>query len=114
MRNKIKNIHPGEVLQEEFLIPLEISAYRLAKDVGIPQTRVSEILKGRRSLTADTCLRFSKYFGNSAQFWMGLQAAYDIEEGQRKLKVALERIKPKKSVPAKRKTRTVGRSVRVS
>jgi addiction module HigA family antidote len=114
MRNKIKNIHPGDVLQEEFLIPLEISAYRLSKDVGIPQTRVSEILKGRRSLTADTCLRFSKYFGNSAQFWMGLQSAYDIEEAQRKLKVALERIKQTKSAPVKRKTRTVGRQVRVS
>jgi addiction module HigA family antidote len=70
---KIKNIHPGEIILEEFLIPLEISAYRLSKDIGIPQTRVSEIIKGNRRITADTALRLSKYFGNSAKFWLGLQ-----------------------------------------
>jgi addiction module HigA family antidote len=80
---KLKNIHPGEVLQEEFLIPLEISAYRLSKDIGIPQTRISEILKGNRRVTADTALRLSKYFGNSAKFWLGLQDDFDIEEEQR-------------------------------
>lgn len=63
---KLKNIHPGEVLSEEFLIPFGISAYKLAKDIGIPQTRVSEILKGNRRITADTALRLSKYFGNRA------------------------------------------------
>ena len=84
---KIKNIHPGEILQEEFLTPLELSAYRLSKDIGIPQTRVSEILKGNRRITADTALRLSKYFGNSAKFWLGLQDDFDIEEeGQRKFK----------------------------
>ena len=93
MKSRIKNIHPGEVLLEEFLIPMEISAYRLSKDIGIPQTRVSEILKGRRRLTADTCLRLSRYFGNTAQFWMGLQSEYDIEEAQNRLKAALLRIK---------------------
>jgi len=67
--NELRNIHPGEVLMEEFLIPLEISAYRLSKDIGIPQTRISEILKGRRRITADTALRLSQYFGNSAKFW---------------------------------------------
>src|ERR1700740_2808667 len=77
---KLKNIHPGEVLQEEFLIPLEISAYRLAKDIFIPQTRVSEIIKGNRRITADTALRLSLYFGNSAKFWLGLQDDFDIEE----------------------------------
>lgn len=65
---KLKNIHPGEILKEEFLIPLEISAYRLSKDIGIPQTRISEIIKGNRRITADSALRFSKYFGNSAKF----------------------------------------------
>lgn len=65
---------------EEFLIPFEISAYRLAKDIGIPQTRVSEILKGNRRITADTALRLSKYFGNSAKFWLGLQDDFDLEE----------------------------------
>ena len=77
---KLPNIHPGEVLNEEFLIPLEISAYRLAKELGIPQTRISEILKGRRRITADTALRLSQFFGTSAKFWLGLQDDYDIEE----------------------------------
>lgn len=77
---KLKNIHPGEILQEEFLIPLGLSAYKLSKDIGIPQTRVSEIIKGNRRVTADTALRLSKYFGNSAKFWLGLQDDFDIEE----------------------------------
>ena len=77
---KLKNTHPGEILQEEFLIPLEISAYKLSKDIGIPQTRISEIVKGNRRITADTALRLSKYFGNSAKFWLGLQDDFDIEE----------------------------------
>jgi len=82
MKN-LANIHPGEVLQEEFLLPLEISAYRLSKDLDIPQTRISQILKGKRRITADTALRLSSYFGNSAKFWLGLQNDYDIEEEKR-------------------------------
>ncbi len=78
---KLSNIHPGEILNEEFLIPLEITAYRLSKDTFIPQTRISEIIKGKRRITADTALRFSKYFGTTAKFWLGLQDDYDIEEG---------------------------------
>lgn len=77
---KLRNIHPGEILQDEFLIPLGVSAYKLSKDIGIPQTRVSEILKGNRRVTADTALRLSKYFGNSAKFWLGLQDDFDIEK----------------------------------
>jgi addiction module HigA family antidote len=77
---KLKNIHPGEILLEEFLNPLNISAYKLAKDISIPQTRISEIIKERRRITADTALRLSKYFGNSPKFWLGLQDDYDIEE----------------------------------
>src|SRR5206468_5300887 len=77
---RLKNIHPGEVLSQEFLIPFGISAYKLAKDIGIPQTRISEILKGNRRITADTALRLSKYFGNSAKFWLGLQDDFDLEE----------------------------------
>ena len=77
---KLSNIHPGEVLLHEFLNPLEITAYRLSKDLSIPQTRISQILKGNRRVTADTALRLSKYFGNSAKFWLGLQDDYDIEE----------------------------------
>lgn len=76
----LDNIHPGEILKEEFLVPFQISAYRLSKDLGIPQTRVSEILKGNRRITADTALRLSRYFGNYAKFWLGLQDDYDLEE----------------------------------
>jgi len=77
---KIPNIHPGQILKEEFLIPLNLSAYKLSKDLGIPQTRTSEILKGNRRITADTALRLSQYFGTSAKFWLGLQDDFDIEE----------------------------------
>lgn len=93
MSKKLKNIHPGEILLEEFLIPMEITAYRLSKDIGIPQTRVSEILKGNRRITADTALRLSKYFGNSAKFWLGLQDDFDLEEELRSKKKELSGIK---------------------
>ena len=79
---KLANVHPGEILNFEFLEPLEITAYRLSKDLKIPQTRISEIIKGKRRITADTALRLSKYFGNSAKFWLGIQDDYDIEEEQ--------------------------------
>lgn len=78
---------------EEFLIPLGISQYRLAKDVNIPQTRVSQIVKGKRSITADTALRLGKYFGMSAKFWLGLQDDYDIEESLVELSEELNKIK---------------------
>ena len=77
--SKLKNIHPGEILLEEFMIPLEITAYKLAKDIDVPQTRISEIIKEKRRITADTAIRLSNYFGNSAKFWLGLQDDYDIE-----------------------------------
>jgi antitoxin HigA-1 len=90
---RLSNIHPGEVLLEEFLKPNNISAYKLSKDIGIPQTRTSEIIKGNRSITADTALRLSYYFGNSAKFWLGLQNDFDLEE-QKKIKAKdLKRIK---------------------
>ena len=82
---KLSNIHPGEVLSEEFLKPLEISAYRLSKDINIPQTRISEIVKGRRRISADTALRLGKYFGISPKFWLGLQGDFDIEEEQNQI-----------------------------
>ena len=77
---KLQNIHPGEILKEEFLVPMNISAYRLAKEVNIPQTRISEIIHGNRSITADTAIRFSKFFGTTAEFWLNLQNLYDLEE----------------------------------
>lgn len=93
---KLPNIHPGEVLLEEFLKPLEISAYRLSKDLKIPQTRISEIIKGKRRVTADTALRLSIYFGNSPKFWLGLQDDYDLEEQSDVLSEELRGIEPYK------------------
>ena len=90
---KLSNIHPGEILLEEFLKPLNITAYRLSKDIGIPQTRTSEILKGHRSITADTALRLSYYFGNSAKFWLGLQNDFDLEEEKKSKSAELRNIK---------------------
>ncbi|MEO6684931.1 MAG: HigA family addiction module antitoxin [Dyadobacter sp.] len=90
---RIRNIHPGEILKEEFLAPLEISAYRLSKETFIPQTRISEILKGNRRITADTALRLSKYFGTTAKFWLGLQDDYDLEDEFRNNKKELSEIK---------------------
>ena len=87
------NIHPGEVLNEEFLKPMQISAYKLSKDIGIPQTRTSAILKGQRGITADTALRLSIYFGTTAKFWLGLQDDYDLEEIQKEKQAELQRIK---------------------
>jgi addiction module HigA family antidote len=90
---KLANVHPGEILNCEFLEPLEISAYRLSKDLKIPQTRISEIIKGKRRITADTALRLSKYFGNSAKFWLGLQDDFDIEEEKATKEAELNEIK---------------------
>jgi len=92
MKN-LRNIHPGEILQEEFLLPLKISAYRLSKEIGIPQNRISEIIKGKRRITSDTALRLSAFFGNSAKFWLGLQDDFDIEEGNIQMRTALKAIK---------------------
>jgi len=90
---KLANIHPGEILNLEFLEPLEITAYRLSKDLKIPQTRISEIVKGNRRITADTALRLSKYFGNSPKFWLGIQDDYDIEEEKESKEKELNEIK---------------------
>ena len=90
---RLGNIHPGEILIEEFLKPLEITAYRISKDTEIPQTRISQIIKGKRRITADTALRLSSYFGNSAKFWLGLQDDYDIEEERENNKEIFNRIR---------------------
>jgi len=91
---KLPNIHPGEILQEEFLIPLNITPYRLAKETNIPQTRISEIIKGNRRVTADTALRLSQFFGNSAKFWLGLQDDFDLEMELGEKKNEFDHIKP--------------------
>ena len=89
---RIPNIHPGEVLLEDFLKPMGISAYRLAKETFIDQTRISEILKGKRSVSIDTALRFSKYFGTSPEFWINLQTNYDLEEKMKIMNNDLKKI----------------------
>lgn len=94
MAKKLNNVHPGEVLQEEFLEPMNVTVYRLAKDVGVPATRLSEICHGRRSVTADTALRLARYFGTSAKFWLGLQEDYDLEHAQRAKAKELSAIVP--------------------
>jgi addiction module HigA family antidote len=84
-------VHPGEVLLEEFLKPLHISQYRLAKDINVPPRRVNEIVQGKRSISADTALRLARYFGTSDRFWLNLQARYDLEVEKDRLGNRLER-----------------------
>jgi addiction module HigA family antidote len=96
----LANVHPGEILLEEFLKPMEISAYRLSKEIGIPQTRTSAILKGERGITADTALRLSLYFGTSPKFWLGLQDDFDLEEAFKNKKADLSKIKKKEDYAA--------------
>lgn len=90
MPRKIKPIHPGEILLEEFLAPMEISQYRLAKDISVPPRRINEIVHGKRAITADTALRLSRYFGMTEQFWMNLQTRYELEIEKDKLGSRLE------------------------
>ncbi len=86
----IQPIPPGEILSEEFLKPLNISQYRVAKDISVPARRINEIVHGKRSITADTALRLSRYFGLSERFWLNLQARYDLETEKEKLKGRIE------------------------
>ena len=89
----LKNIHPGEVLLEEFLLPLNISQNRLARDIDVSPRRINEIVHGKRAITADTDLRFSKALGTSEGFWLGLQIDYDLEEKKNAIKNQLSKIK---------------------
>ncbi len=91
MANKLPPIHPGEILLEEFLEPMEISQYKLAKDISVPPRRINEIVLGKRAITPDTALRLSRYFGLSERFWINLQTRYDIEVEKDKLQNRLER-----------------------
>lgn len=90
MSNKLPPIHPGEILNEEFLVPLEISQYRLAKSINVPARRINEIVHGKRAISADTALRLARFFGMSEQFWMTLQSRYDIEVEKDRLGPRLE------------------------
>jgi antitoxin HigA-1 len=91
---KLDPLHPGRFLLEEFLEPLEMTQYRLAKSIGVSQRRIGEIISGQRAITADTALRLEKFFGMRAQFWMNLQTAYDLEIAERSLGTTLETITP--------------------
>ncbi len=91
MSKKIEPIHPGEILLEEFLIPMEISQYRLAQDINVPARRINEIVLGKRAITADTALRLSEYFGLSEKFWLNLQMRYNLEVEKDRLKDRLKR-----------------------
>lgn len=98
MKTKIAPVSPGEMLEEEFLKPLGLSKYRLAKSIGVPAQRIGEIVAGNRSITADTDLRFCRFFGLSDGWWLRLQASYDTALARRKLGKALEKIVPLKEV----------------
>jgi addiction module HigA family antidote len=87
-------VHPGEVLLEEFLRPLDVSQYQLAKELGVPARRINEIVHGQRRISADTALRLARYFGTSERFWMNLQARYDLETEKDRLGAALDDIRP--------------------
>lgn len=91
---RLRNIHPGEVLVEEFLKPLGVTQYQLAKSIRVPLTRIAEIARRRRAVTADTALRLARFFGTSSKFWIGLQEDYDLEEELRKKQVEIEAIQP--------------------
>ena len=88
-------IHPGEVLLEDFLVPLNLTKYRLAKDIGVPATRIQDIIDGRRGVSADTALRLGRYFGTSTELWMGLQDGYELELARAQLREVLGRVKPR-------------------
>ncbi len=90
--DKLPNIHPGEILKEEFLKPFKLTVYRLSKETKMPATRIGEIIKGKRRITADTALRLSKFFGTSPDFWLGLQMEYDLREELEKKKEEMEDI----------------------
>ena len=90
-RNRMRPIHPGEILREEFLMPLQMSAHALSQAIRVPATRVNDIVNGKRGITADTALRLARYFGNSPDFWMNLQAAYDLRAAERDVSVRIER-----------------------
>ena len=91
MAKKLEPIHPGEILLEEFLEPMEISQYRVAKDISVPARRINEIVHGKRAITADTALRLSRYFGTSERFWMNLQIRYELEVEKDRLGRRLEK-----------------------
>ena len=97
-RKKLRPIHPGEILKDEFLNPMKITQYRLARAIGVDARRVHAIVHGKRSITAETSLLFSRFFGNSAEFWMGLQSQYDLEKEHDRLADRLDQVQEHSSL----------------
>src|ERR1051326_736767 len=100
MMERLPNVHPGDILREDYLVPLGKTAYWLAKGLGVSQTAVAEILSGKRSVTPATALRLSRFLGTSAELWLNLQADYDLEEERNRMSEALEKIQPCDLLPA--------------
>jgi len=102
MRRKLKPVHPGEILREEFMVPLGLSMNRMAMDLRVPVTRIADIIKEKRGITADAALRFARYFKNSAAFWVNLQTRYDLEVAQDEIAAKVERdVRPLEQIPAR-------------
>jgi antitoxin HigA-1 len=102
MTKKLKPVHPGEILREEFMLPLRLSMNRVAMDLRVPVTRIADIVNEKRAITADTALRFARYFNNSPTFWMNLQTRYDLEVAEDEIADKVERdVRPLEAVPAK-------------
>ena len=97
MAKKLPAIHPGEILREEFLDPMKLTPYAVAKAIGVPRTRIERLARENTPITADTALRLARYFGTTAAFWMGLQAQYDLETASDRLDKALKRIAPRQA-----------------
>ena len=104
----MRPIHPGEILREEFLVPLEITAHALSQAIRVPATRVNDIVNGKRGITADTALRLARYFGNSPEFWLNLQAAYDLHTSEHEVAAKIEReVSPRVAADARLFARTM-------
>jgi addiction module HigA family antidote len=95
MAKRLPPIHPGEVLREDFLVPMKLTPYALARACGVPRTRIERLAREETAVTADTALRLARYFGTTAEFWMGMQAQYDLERARDAAAAALRKIRPK-------------------
>lgn len=100
MAKRLPPIHPGEVLREEFLVPMKLSPYAVARACGVPRTRIERLAREETPITADTALRLARYFGTSAELWMGMQAQYELETAKDEVAAALRRITPRKQEAA--------------
>jgi antitoxin HigA-1 len=97
MTKKLSPVHPGEVLREDFLVPMNLSPYTVARACGVPRTRIERLVREETPVTADTALRLAKYFGTTAAFWMGMQAQYDLERTEDEVSAEIKRIQPVKA-----------------